>query len=159
MAEFEIKGVNYRAGKIPARIQFHLTRKLSPLLPGLVPLVFSVIKGGGPKQGEPASLVAIRSLMADPDGMAKLIAPVADAFAALPDDHADFIIDTCLSVVARQQGNSWASAMASNGAMMFDDMDLPTIMQVVVRVLTDNLGNFIPGLHTSQTVAGDPSAA
>lgn len=58
------------------------------------------------------------------------------------------IIGACLSVVQRKQPTGWARVW--NGGLMFDDMDLATILPLAVQVIAANLWPFIQGLLTSQ---------
>jgi hypothetical protein len=65
-----------------------------------------------------------------------------------------------LGIVQRKQGSAWAPVWSSQGAcLMFDDVDLATILPLVVRVITDNLGPFISGLLTGQMQPNQSQAA
>ncbi|MDY0425338.1 phage tail assembly chaperone, partial [Enterobacter rongchengensis] len=57
----------------------------------------------------------------------------------------------CLQVVARQHGKGWVP-VCQQGSMAFDDIDLFVMLQLVARVVADSLGNFLPGLPTSETI-------
>mgnify|MGYP004729262863 CR=1 FL=1 len=61
----------------------------------------------------------------------------------------------CLAVVSRQHGKGWTPVF-SQGELMFDDIDLMLILQLVGNVVEDNLGNFLPAAPASVTTA--PSA-
>ena len=45
-----------------------------------------------------------------------------------------------------------------SGTLMFDDIDLMAMLQLVARVVADSLGNFLPELPTSATSPGQPQA-
>lgn len=147
MVEFDIQGRQYRADKLNAFQQFHVSRKIAPLVPALIPVFLSVTKMKG---GLTANLPAI----------ADALQPFADGLAQLPDEAAEYVISTCLSVVRRCQGDNWAPVWsASAKAMMFDDInDMGSILPIVVRVIQDNLGPFIQGLLTSQQPETPPGA-
>jgi len=138
MIEFDVAGKQYRAGKLDVFQQFHVQRKVAPLIPPLIPVFLKVqaMQGGLTK-----NLAAL----------GEVLQPFAENIASLPDKDVEYVISTCLSVVKRQQGDHWAPIWsASAKALMFDDMDLGGAMQIVVRVIRDSLGPFIQGLLTSQ---------
>jgi len=140
MIEFELQGNQYRAGKLDAFAQLHVSRRIAPLIPALIPVFVRVAKGG---------------LTKDLAGLAEIIKPFADGLAAMDDESAEFVITTCLSVVKRQAtGNNWAPVWSKSGkCSMFDDIDLGAMIPLVVRVIQDSLGPFIQGMLTSQTPA------
>lgn len=120
--EFEVKGQAYRAGRLDAKRQFHVTRRLAPLLAA----------AGG----------SLEQIKTDPFS---LFAPLAQGIASLPDADADFVIDTCLGVVQRKQGKSWAP-VTSPGGLMFEDIGMAEMLQIVGKVLAENLGGFFGDL-------------
>lgn len=140
MTEFELQGNQYRAGKLDAFAQLHVSRRIAPLIPTLVPVFVRVMNGG---------------LTKDPAGLAEIIKPFADGLAGMEDQAAEFVISTCLSVVKRKaSGNNWAPVWNQSAkACMFDDIDLGVMIPLTVRVIQDSLGPFIRGMLTSQTPA------
>jgi hypothetical protein len=146
MITFEHGGHTYRIDKLKLFDQLHIMRKISPLVPQLIPLFVQVSKKG----------------LSDSLGtLPELLQPFADALSGMKDDDAEFVIGACMSVVKRQQGDSWASAWNGPAKMaMFSEMnDLGVLMPMVVRVITENLGPFISGLLTSQQTAETPTKA
>lgn len=134
MIEVTHGGQNYRIGKLNAFQQLHVSRKVGPLIPRLVPAFMAMAKGGE----------AI-------DKLAQLLEPFAEAFADLPDEAVEYVAGTCLSVVQRQQGNTWAPVWNKQAAsLMFDDIDLASMLPLVIKVITENLGPFISGLLSGQ---------
>jgi hypothetical protein len=121
MSDIEVNGNVYRIGRMDARKQFHVSRRLAPLLAGL----------GGAISGKKADAAAT-------------FQPIAEALAQMSDEDTDYILDNCLAVVSRQQGNQFAPVMARGGSMMFEDIDLPTMMQLTIAVIRENLGGFFP---------------
>lgn len=137
MTEFSINGQSYRMGKLDAMRQFHLSRRLAPIIPTLIPVFVKLSREGGLSQ--------------DIGGFAEVLGPFADGLAQMSDEVGEYIINTCLSVVQRSVGSNWANVWnAQAKACMFEDMDLGVIMQVVMRVVEDSLGPFISGILTSQ---------
>ncbi|EPJ5863781.1 MULTISPECIES: phage tail assembly chaperone [Klebsiella/Raoultella group] len=141
--EFQIKGVNYRAAKLDVFQQLKVSRKLLPVLAGLVS-EFSMLK---------AQAVAGNSGAV----MESVLPKIADTLAALPDDDVNAVIYPCLGVVSRQHEKGWVKVF-DQGVLMFDDIDLFTMLQLVARVVADSLGNFLKELPASETVDPSPQA-
>jgi hypothetical protein len=120
----------YRIGQLNAIAQFHLSRKLAPLLVAASPAALAM----SGSQVLPADLEA-------------LLAPAVDKIAELDDDTAEAVLAATLGVVSRQQGNGWANVWDQNaGVLMFSDIGLETLLRLVYAVIADNLGPFINGL-------------
>lgn len=127
--EFEIKGVNYRASKLSVFDQLKVSRKLLPVLAGML----------GDFQGIKAAAQGGDVNKAIESALPK----IADSLAEMSEEDTNAIIFPCLSVVARQNGKVWAPVMSQN-ELMFDDIDLMSMLQIVGRVVGDSLGNFLP---------------
>jgi hypothetical protein len=127
--EFEIKGVNYRASKLSVFDQLKVSRKLLPVLAGML----------GDFQGIKAAAQGGDVNKAIESALPK----IADSLAEMSEEDTNAIIFPCLSVVARQNGKVWAPVMVQ-GSLMFDDLDLMSMLQIVGRVVGDSLGNFLP---------------
>lgn len=119
MIEFEINGASYRAQQMDAMKQFHVVRRLAPLM------------------GEFAGLKS-----AEPE---KAFEAIASAVSKMSDADADYVIGTCLDSVERQAGNQWGKIRVS-GRLMYADLPLPDMLQIVWQVLQGNLGSFFPAL-------------
>jgi len=116
----EVNGQTYRIGKMPAREQFHVVRRLGPAIMGFLA---SGVNGGG---------------------MAGAMGPILDHLSKMSDEDSDYVLDHCLSVVQRAQGNDWAKVRAPNGALLFNDIELPQLLNLTRAVLTENLRGFFP---------------
>jgi hypothetical protein len=141
MADLEINGVTYRTGKLDAFKQLHVARRIAPLLgkvgPALAGFAAAQAPGEGGMPPAPPSL----------DDLSRLLAPVADALAALPDADCNYVLQTCLSVCQRQlpgQAGWQVVWNAAAGQLQFQDLDLPTMMRLALRVIQDNLSGFFP---------------
>lgn len=140
--EFEIKGVQYRTAKLSVFDQLKVSRKLLPVLAGVL-----------------ADFQGIKAAAEGGDvykAMETALPKIADSLADMSEEDTNAIIFPCLSVVSRQNGKSWAPVM-SQGELMFDDIDLMSMLQMVGRVVGDSLGNFLPALPASET-APPPAA-
>lgn len=155
MIEFQIGSIDYRADKLNAIQQFHVSRKIAPLIPALIPVFLEIAKNVDLKKGV-GSLASEESLTR----IGPLLQPFADGLASLPDASVDYLLETCLSVVRRRREDNWAPVWSSSSkTLMFDDMDLGSVIPLMVRVIRENLGPFISGLLTSQQETSDQSAA
>ncbi|MCW2485721.1 hypothetical protein J5069_07400 [Candidatus Symbiopectobacterium sp. NZEC127] len=129
--EISLKGQDYRLSKLSVFDQLKVTRKLLPMLAGML--------------SDVGDLKSIKS-----DGAMQALPKIADAIAALPDDDVNAIIHPCLAVVARKHDKAWTPVF-SQGELMFDDIDLFTMLSLVARVVADSLGNFLHELPDSAT--------
>lgn len=140
--EFNLGEKQFRTSKLDALAQFHVSRKLAPIIPTLIPVFVKIAKDG-------AELSDIASY-------AEILAPFADGLAAMSNEDSEYVITTCMSVAKRKAAGSdnWAPIWSNSArACMFDDMDLGDIIQIVLKVVQDSLGNFIRGLLMSQTTS------
>lgn len=127
--EFEIKGVNYRTSKLSVFDQLKVSRKLLPVLAGLL-----------------GDFQALKSATQGGDvykALETALPKIAESLADMSEEDTNAIILPCLSVVARQNGKVWTPVMSLN-ELMFDDIDLMSMLQIVGRVVGDSLGNFLP---------------
>lgn len=138
MTEFEIDGLEYRIVKLSAFQQLHVSRRISPLIPPLIPIFMQMSRASGKAD----------DLLQRPE----VLQPFADGLALLPDDAAEYIIGTCLSALRRKQSDNWVPIWNSAGKVaMFEDLnDMGKLIPLAMRVIQDSLGPFIAGLLTSQ---------
>ena len=132
MGEVTIGGQDYTIGKLDARRAFHVARRLAPVMSAMA----------GEEGGEPMNALGSMS----------------EALAKMRDEDADHVINSCLSVCQRKNevhGTGWSPVAASNGRLMFQDIDLPQMMQLVWAVIQENLSSFFSGLP-SGLVEGPP---
>lgn len=134
--EFEIKGIQYRTAKLSVFDQLKVSRKLLPVLAGVL-----------------ADFQGIKAAAEGGDvykAMETALPKIADSLADMSEEDTNAIIFPCLAVVSRKNGNTWAPVM-SQGQLMFDDIDLIGMLQMVGRVVGDSLGNFLPAAPVSET--------
>lgn len=126
--EFDIEGHTYRANKMPAREQFHITRRLLPVISALA----------GSKQDE--------SIMLD---------QLVSAIGKMSDTEADYVLFGILKHVERKvgQGMGW-SKVSTETALMYDDITMPAMMQIAFRCFKHNMGGFMDALP--QVLPGAP---
>lgn len=135
--EIEIGGNVYSIGKMNAMEQFHVSRRVAPILPSLAPLLTRL------KHQDQTQVSSLDLMMAT-------LQPLADGIAAMSDADSEYVINTCMAVVQRQQAGGWRRAWNDHGAPMFEDIDMAVMLQLAGRVIASNLAPFIAGLLTSQ---------
>jgi len=113
----ELSGNNYSIGRLNAFDQLKVARKLAAT---------SVLIG---------SLVKAEAQKSDITFLVLLI------LSHLDDVSSEQVVNQCLSVVSRQQGNLSAPVMNS-GTLMFSDIKVSEVLQLTARVITENLGDF-----------------
>lgn len=148
MIEFEINGLKFRAGKLDVFKQLHVSRKVAPVLPKLMPVFLEFAKSAKvPAAAPDPASDATDPASADVDlaAMASAVEPLAQVLAEMSDADVEYVVNTCLSVVAINQANNWASVLAPSGVLMFDTIDLPVTVQIVAKVIQDSLGPFLSG--------------
>ena len=124
---FEVSGHEYSAGKLDAKRQLHIVRRLLPILGG------AIDENG------------VRLTNGEPD-----LKGVLNTLGSLPDEQFDYVVDHCLAVTKRHDGGIWAavSSPAPNGSrnLMYNDIDLVVIGTIVFHVLKRNLSRFFDAL-------------
>lgn len=144
--EFDFNGRAVRVRAIPALQQITLVRKLAPLVATLAPVLMSAFKGDITK--------AIAAQ--DFSSVSSVIEPFAQALSDMQQDDADFIIKTALAaVLVRGDKDKWHSLVV-NGQIMQDNLSAPDMLMLTIRVLKENLADFIPGLAMSLTASPAP---
>ena len=178
--EIELNGARYAIGKLSAMQQFHVSRRIAPIIPPMIPVLvkfyaeleaadvardqarangaLAALAGDSPAPDATAHAAEqSRDLLPLVDAVAPVLQPFADALAGLKDEDAEYVFGTCLSVVERWQGAGWAKVWSvAHKTSMFDDIGIDVMLPLVVRVVVANLGPFISGLLTSQ--ASSPAA-
>lgn len=146
--EFTINGVEYRAAKLSVFDQLKVSRKVLPLITKIVSDV-DLLKN------------TLKEKKPDSDAIFKTIETVlpkiADVLAEMSDESVNAILHPCLAVVSRKSSVGNWTPVFSGGELMFDDIDLFTMLGITARVIGDNLGNFFHALPTTETAT--PPAA
>ena len=137
-----IGGHDYTIGRLNALDQLHVSRKIAPIIPNIMPILTEVAKGDLEKviasieTDENAELAGLEPL-------AKALEPLMEAIAKIPEEDVNYVIHKCLSVVKRN-----GSVVCRGESIMFDDLDMNHLLPLTVAVIRTNLGNFIQGLLT-----------
>ncbi|HHF9155637.1 TPA: phage tail assembly chaperone [Escherichia coli] len=143
--ECSIKGHDYRVAKLSVFDQLKVTRKLLPVLAGMMS-DFGSIRSLLPADGK---IDNVKFDQLKPV-FETLLPRIAEELSSLTEEDTNAIIHPCLAVVSRKHMDGWTPVFNS-GQLMFDDIDLLTMLQLVARVVADSLGNFLPVNPTSAT--------
>lgn len=154
-SEVDLGGHKYSIGRLSAKQQFHVSRRLGTVAAAFAGTIAqaqariqepappgSVAPAGG-SEAEPAPTVEMG------DRAARIIdtmQPFLRAIGQLSDEESDYITDTCLAVVSRQEKNSSWAPIFRSGQLMYQDITVSIMLQLVWRVLEENLGNFFEEL-------------
>lgn len=155
----EINGIEYTIGRLNAVDQFHVSRKIAPIVPKLMPIIAEVAKGDLSKtiaaieaqkalkstenadDQESTEQSDVNADLSDLEPLAEAFSPLMDVIAQMPEEDANYIIFKCLGVVKRG-----GAAVCRNNTIMFDDIDMTQLLPLVIATIRINLGNFIQGL-------------
>ncbi len=137
MTQTEIAGQQYRMNKLSPLSQFHVSRRIAPVLPTLIPIFVKLTKDA--------------SVSKDLIGLAELLTPFMDYLAGLSDEDGEFILNSCLAVVQREHMGNWTLVWNTQSKVcMFEDMDLGVMVMLTLQVMQDSLSKFINTVFTAQ---------
>lgn len=134
--EFEIEGRTYKVNKIDARSQFHIVRRLAPVLGQVAPAV----------QGGKGGTDALPAL--------------ANAIASLSDADADYVLFGLLKALSRKQdqGLGWGPVVTGT-SIMYDDITMPTMLKLAWEALSFNMSGFFAALPSDLKEAAQKVSA
>lgn len=128
--QFQAGGHEYKAGKLDAKRQFHIVRRLLPCLAGFA--------------GDVENLT-------DADA----VKGFADAVGTIADDQLDYVIDHCLAVVERQDGGVWAAVTCplpgGGRSLQYQDIGMAEMLTIVYYVIKHNLTGFFDAFPSELT--------
>ncbi|WP_334473494.1 phage tail assembly chaperone [Arsenophonus sp. PmNCSU2021_1] len=133
--DIEINGHEYRATKLSVFDQLKVARKLLPVLSGLTGELQKLQQGEMP--------------------MAAVLPSMANAIAQMSDEDCNAILHPCLAVVSRKNAKAWTPIFRQS-ELMFDDIDLKTLLEIVAQVIGDSLGNFFHAPQDDETASLPP---
>lgn len=138
MATEQLIGENtYRTGQINAKQQFHIARRLAPIVGAMT-----------------ANL-----------GTSSLIQTLYDAVSQMRDEDTDYIMRVTLSVCTRKQGDHWMPVWNRQAdEPQFADINAAQLLELMIVTIQDNMQGFtsglqergIPALNFGQSEPGRP---
>ena len=119
MSEVQVGSKKYVIGKVDTFSQLHLARKLGPS----IPIIAGLIDHNNAEKNKDLLTVLMLSHVGDAD--------------------AEFVVRKCMSVIHRRDTDGKpCKVQAADGTMMFDDISLSEMMELTVKVIEENLGDF-----------------
>lgn len=137
--KFEAGGREFKLNKIDAFRQFHIVRRIGPLLSELMPALAGMAKNKSMNQMSETEKL---------EEFAKVAQPVMLGLSKLSDADADYVLFRLLSAVEIRQPehNIWVKVASDTGIMM-QDIELPVLLQAAGRSLMFNLSGFFGSLR------------
>lgn len=132
-----VGGVEYQIGRMNAMRQFHVLRR---------------VMGAASSIGEALQIMETRGVGLtqladeDPADLIAALAPVLRSLAGMPDADVEYVIGNCLSCVHRKTGKSWSPMTTPDCQIMFQDVQMPHLLQLTARVLARDLRGFFADL-------------
>lgn len=135
--DFQVNGITFRLSKIDAIRQFHIVRRMAPMLKEFLPVLMELKAAGSKKSSEMTEAETF-------DHIVKLAGPFMEGLGKLTDADSDKVLFSLLSSVEMQQkefGGNWAR-VAKDSMLMFSDMELPLLLNLAGRAFAHNLQGF-----------------
>ncbi len=133
---FEIGSQKFQLSKINAVKQFHIVRRIGPILADLLPAMKDIQRVAKVEMSESDKL----------DEFAKIAAPLMMGLSKLSDVDADRVLYGLLSSVEAQQATGNWARVATDSMLMLQDLELPILLQVAGRAFAYNLSGFFGAL-------------
>jgi hypothetical protein len=131
--DFEAGGRSFKLNKIDTFKQFHIVRRLGPILGDLIP-VAQKLKG-----------MKVEGMTEDQsfEAIAAMSAPIMEGISKLSDEDANLVLlGLCSSVEVKQEpAGNWAR-VASASSILMNDIELPILLQIAGRAFMFNLSGF-----------------
>lgn len=136
--DFSIGGKEFRLSKLDAFKQFHIVRRLGPILGDVIPVAQKL---GGMKEDGLSEQQKLEQF-------ADIAKPILEGLSKLSEADANTVLLGLLSAVEIKQApvGNWAR-LARDGNMMIQDLDLPVMLQAAGRAFAYNLAGFFATAH------------
>lgn len=133
-----INGREYQIGKLDPFKQMAVARRLAPLLPKLGPVVSEIQKRPELfRDAKDGKLEGIEDVL-------KSVEPLMTAFAQMDDADVNYILMNLLESASMKQSGGGFANVVVNGNLMFQDLEMPELVQIAWRAGVHNLGRFLP---------------
>jgi hypothetical protein len=132
--DFEIGGRKFKLNKINAIKQFHIVRRIVPILSDLGPVMGDVQKVMNPNSNISEAKKFERA--------AKIMTPILNGISNMSEADSNKVLFGLLSAVEmKQEHGNWAF-VANDEMLLFQDMELPILLQLAGRSFMFNLSGF-----------------
>lgn len=140
--DFAIGERQFKLSKINAMLQFHIARRVGPILADLIPLMKEIDRLE--KAGKLGKDLSVDEQF---EQIAAFVGPVMNGISKLPDAEAEKVLFGLLTAVEvhQPQFNSWAK-VTDGTRLMIQDLDLATLIHAAGRAFVFNLAGFFSAL-------------
>ena len=130
MPDFLLDGIRYQSRKLAPKTQLRVLKRLARIAPSLKDASGLAAKL---KDGQRPSL----------DALAETLAPIITAFADMPDDDVEFVIDTCMQATEwKTPEGQWRPVQETDGLIAHQaNADLMRSLGITWNVLQDNFAS------------------
>lgn len=145
----ELDDKTFKVDKLSVRDQFHVSRRLTPLLQSFIPIVKTVMVDLGKKLDEQEDKqvdfkeLAVELFNENQDSIVNSVSKFTDIISSLPDEQLDYIMDKCLSVCHWKNDKAYVPVLTNP-----DNFSMEVNFKLMFYVIKDSLGGFIQGLAT-----------
>lgn len=130
--DFQAGGREFKLSKIDAFKQFHIVRRLGPILGDIIPIAKKIAGTKATSQSDEEQFETI----------AELVKPIMQGLSKLSDDDANKVLLGLLSAVeVKQSAGNWAR-ISRDENLMIQDLELPVMLQAAGRAFAYNLSGF-----------------
>lgn len=136
--DFTIGDTNFKLHKLDAFKQFHIARRIAPVLSKFIPVMNEIAKFS--KKG--SKLTEDQKF----DQIALMAKPILDGLAALSEEDANKLLLSLLAAVEMEQKPAGWAYVVRGDTLIFQTMELPTMLQLAGRSFMYNLGGFMSAL-------------
>lgn len=137
--DFEISGQKFKLNKINAFKQFHIVRRIAPILSELLPAMASISKFMGSETGLSESEKF--------EQIAAFASPILDGLAKLSDEDSNKVLLGLLEAVEMQQSTGNWARLSNGTQLMFENLELPVMLQCAGRAFAYNMAGFFNALN------------
>lgn len=135
---FEVGGRKFQLSKINSLKQFHIVRRIAPILGEMLPAIKEISR-----QPEGKVLTEAEQM----EMAVKFGAPFLNGLAKLNDKDSEFVLYALLSGVEMQQDQGNWAFIVKNDMLMFSDLDMPLMLAAAGRSFMFNMAGFFDVLQ------------
>lgn len=131
---FEIGGRKFKLSKIDPFKQFHVVRRIGPIMSDLLPAIQEAHKN--------RKNIDALSESEKFDLMIPFAGSVMSGLSKLTDADSEYVMFSLLSSVEVQQPAGNWGRVSTNSMLMMQDLELPMLLQIASRAFAFNLSSF-----------------
>lgn len=130
--DFQIGARSFKLNKIDAFKQFHIVRRLAPIITDLIPILSQIknVKDEGLSQEEKLA------------EFGRMLSPLTMGLSKLSDEDSDKVLKGLLSAVEIKQDQGNWSKIVVDSQIMFTNLELPVLLMAAGRSFVFNMSGF-----------------